>query len=218
MSSHVSHPPIQDSLGDANTVLVESSSTDPERATTCADCLHSHPTDRENLLWVTYTRGPDEKLSSWRRHSDATPANVGVVSVGDTMRSAAAASAAVSGSTMPDAADPRGGGQPNPVEAVENPSDLTGLGIAVSRYFGAWGADHPTSLCFDSITAMLQYVEFETAYRFLHVLTGRVTAAGAVGHFHVDPAAHDEQTMESLKTLFDAVVTLDDGDRTVRTR
>jgi hypothetical protein len=218
MSTHVPHPPIQDTLGDAAAVLVESSSTDPERATTCADLLHTRSADSENLLWVTYTRGPDEKLASWRQHSDAGPANLGVVSVGDTMRSAAAASAAVSGSGPSELSDARGSGPPNPVEAVENPSDLTGLGITVSRYFEAWGSDQPTSLCFDSITAMLQYTEFETAYRFLHVLTGRLSAAGAVGHFHIDPAAHDDRTVESLKTLFDAVVTLDDGERTVRTR
>ncbi|MFC5368507.1 DUF835 domain-containing protein [Salinirubrum litoreum] len=218
MPTHVSQPPIRDSLGEAATVLVESSSTDPDRAAVCTDLLHCHPTDRENLLWVTYTRGPDEKLSSWRRHADATPANLGVVSVGDTMRSAAAASAAVGGPEASGSADTSGSGPPNPVEAVENPSDLTGLGITVSRYFEAWGPAHPTSLCFDSITAMLQYVEFETAYRFLHVLTGRVATAGAVGHFHVDPAAHDDQTMESLKTLFDAVVSLDDDGRVVRTR
>jgi hypothetical protein len=211
------HTPIQRSLGDAATVLVESSATDAERAATCTDLLHRHPADRENLLWVAYTHGPDEKLGAWRRHSDATPANIGVVSVGDTMRSAAAASAAVGGPDAADRSEGRGG-PPNPVEAVENPGDLTGVGIAVGRYFEAWDAEHPTSLCFDSITAMLQYVEFETAYRFLHVLTGRVSAAGAVGHFHVDPAAHDDQTLASLRTLFDAVVTLEDGDHAVRTR
>jgi hypothetical protein len=218
MSTQHPHLQIRDSLGDAATVLVESSSTDPERAATCADLLHCHPDDRENLLWVTYTRGPDEKLASWRRHADATPANLGVVSVGDTMRSAAATSAAMSGPEAAESADTNGSRPPNPVEAVESPGDLTGLGITVGRYFEAWGSEHPTSLCFDSITAMLQYTEFETAYRFLHVLTGRITAAGAVGHFHVDPAAHDDRTVESLKTLFDAVVALDDGERTVRTR
>lgn len=217
MATHVPHSSLQDSLGDAATVLVESASTDPERPATCSDLLHRQSAARENLLWVTYTHGPDEKLQSWRRHTDATPANLGVVSVGDSMRSAAAASAAVGGPAggVPDEA---GGGVPNPVEAVENPSDLTGLGITVGRYFEAWGTDHPTNLCFDSITALLQYVEFETAYRFLHVLTGRVAAAGGVGHFHVDPAAHDDQTVASLQTLFDAVVTVEDGERVVRTR
>jgi hypothetical protein len=214
MATHVPDSSLQDSLADAETVLVESGSTDPGRATTCTDLLHRHSAAQENLLWVTYTRGPDEKLQSWRRHSDATPANLGVVSVGDTMRSAAAASAAVGGPDAGASTDE----VPNPVESVTNPSDLTGLGITVGRYFDAWGTDHPTSLCFDSVTALLQYVEFETAYRFLHVLSGRVAAAGAVGHFHVDPAAHDEQTLATLRTLFDAVVTVEDGEQVVRSR
>lgn len=218
MPTHVPHSSLQNSLADADTVLVESGATDSGRATTCADLLHRHSESPENLLWVTYTRGPDEKLQSWRRHSDATPANLGVVSVGDTMRSAAAASAAVGGPDAGTSSDETDGGAPNPVEAVENPSDLTGLGITVGQYFDAWGTDHPTSLCFDSITVLLQYVEFETAYRFLHVLSGRVSAAGAVGHFHIDPGAHDDQTVATLRTLFDAVVTVEDGERVVRTR
>jgi hypothetical protein len=217
MSTHAPDSSLEDSLAEAATVLVESDSTDSERAATCTDLLHRHPSAEENLLWVTYTRGPDEVLESWRRHSDATPANLGVVSVGDTMRSAAAASAAVVG---PDATDPDEAttGAPNPVEAVENPSDLTGLGITVGQYFEAWGTEQPTSLCFDSVTALLQYVEFQTAYRFLHVLSGRVAAAGAVGHFHIDPGAHDDQRVATLRTLFDAVVTVEDGERVVRTR
>lgn len=217
MATHVPHPSLDDTLAEVATVLVESDSTDPERAATCTDLLHRHPSGDENLLWVTYTRGPDEVLQSWRRHSDATPANLGVVSVGDTMRSAAAASAAVLGpdATGPDEANT---GAPDPVEAVENPSDLTGLGITVGQFLEAWGTDTPTSLCFDSVTALLQYVEFQTAYRFLHVLTGRVSTAGAVGHFHIDPGAHDDQTVATLRTLFDAVVTIEDGERVVRTR
>jgi hypothetical protein len=220
MATHAPHPPILNEIGDATAVLLESGSTDPDRATTCSDLLHSDSEDDENLLWITYTRSPDEKLGAWRRHTDATPANLGVVSVGDTMRSAAAASAAVDGpaGAGPGRPDSPNSGPPNPVEAVENPSDLTGLGITVGRYFEAWGTERPTRVCFDSITAMLQYVEFETAYRFLHVLTGRLSGAGSVGHFHVDPVAHDERTLASLQTLFDAVVTLDDGTRTVRTR
>jgi hypothetical protein len=39
-----------------------------------------------------------------------------------------------------------------------------------------------------------------------------------VGHFHVDPAAHDEQTLATLRTLFDAVVTVEDGEQVVRSR
>jgi hypothetical protein len=65
---------------------------------------------------------------------------------------------------------------------------------------------------------MLQYVELETAYEFLHAITGQLYAADARAHFHVDPSAHDSQTVDSITSLFDAVVELDDGDPTVRKR
>jgi hypothetical protein len=36
---------------------------------------------------------------------------------------------------------------------------------------------------------------------------------GAVGHLHVDPTAHDERTLHSLATLFDARVVVEAGRR-----
>lgn len=70
-------------------------------------------------------------------------------------------------------------------------------------------ADRVT-LCFDSLTAFLQYVDVADAYRYLHALIERLWSAGAVGHFHVDPGAHGEETLDALTGLFDAVVELGD--------
>jgi ABC-type nickel/cobalt efflux system permease component RcnA len=64
---------------------------------------------------------------------------------------------------------------------------------------------------------MLQYVDFETAYEFLHAVTGQVHAADARAHFHIDPDAHDRQHVEAITSLFDARVALGDEVR-VRTR
>jgi hypothetical protein len=61
-------------------------------------------------------------------------------------------------------------------------------------------------VCFDSLTAMLQYVDVETAYEFLHAITGQLYAADARAHFHIDPTAHDRTTVDSIASLFDAVV------------
>jgi hypothetical protein len=66
---------------------------------------------------------------------------------------------------------------------------------------------------------MLQYVEVETAYEFLHAITGQLYAADARAHFHIDPTAHDRMTVDSIASLFDAVVEFDDGpDPTIRKR
>jgi hypothetical protein len=65
---------------------------------------------------------------------------------------------------------------------------------------------------------MLQYVDVETAYEFLHTITGQLYAADARAHFHVDPTAHDAETVDAIASLFDAVVTLGDADPEIRKR
>lgn len=161
-----------------------------------------------NVLWISYTKSPDEQLRRWRSNGGCEPANIGIVSVGDTTRSAAAAGG--------------GSGPANgrPIESVSNPNDLTGLGIAINKYLERWrDEDGPTTVCFDSLTALLQYADLETAYEFLHILVGRVYAADATIHFHMDPGAHDDETVESVVSLVDAVIELSfDGDPDVRTR
>ncbi|MFC6726689.1 hypothetical protein ACFQE1_20420, partial [Halobium palmae] len=112
------------------------------------------------------------------------------------------------------------GGGAGPIKSVTDPGDLTGLGIAVNEFLHRWhGTDGRTVVCFHSLTAMFQYAELETAYEFLHVLTGRMYATDATVHFHMNPQAHDELTVEAVTTLVDAVVELDeDGGTTVRSR
>lgn len=100
-------------------------------------------------------------------------------------------------------------------ENVSTPSDLTGLGIQIGKFLSEW--DEPIVICFESLTAMLQYVDYETAYEFLHAVTGQTYAAGARAHFHVDPSAHDETGIAGITSLFDASVSLE-GETEVHTR
>ncbi|CQH62195.1 uncharacterized protein HHUB_3675 [Halobacterium hubeiense] len=89
--------------------------------------------------------------------------------------------------------------------AVADPGDLTGLGIAVSERLGDLPEDAEPAVCVDSLTTLLQYADTERAYRFLQVLCGRVRAAGGTVHVHADPAAHDERELDRLAGLFDGV-------------
>ncbi len=161
------------------------------------------------MLWISYTKSPDAQLRRWRAHADGFPSNLGIVSVGESSRSSASMRGG-SGSSV-------AGG---PIETVANPNDLTGLGIRVNEYLHQWSANGgDTAVCFDSLTAMLQYVQLNTAYEFLHIVTGRFYAVDAVAHFHMDPGAHDDRTIETIASLCDAVVELDDdGSASVRSR
>jgi len=102
------------------------------------------------------------------------------------------------------------------VEVVATPGDITALGIKLSRFLS--GGDGELTVCFDSVTAMCQYVEPETAYGFLHTIAVQLYAADATAHFHVDAAAHDESTVDLFASLCDAVVDVSDDEPTVRTR
>ncbi|WP_458207495.1 DUF7504 family protein [Haladaptatus sp. NG-SE-30] len=194
-------------LGDASSVLVLASSRSAATDETCIELLTQAPPEQENVLWVTFTRSPDTCLQDWLSHAGERPANLRFVSVGETVRSMAATSPAQGTTTEA------------VIDAVSNPGDLTGLGIKVSEALQQWyGNGNQTVVCFHSLTSLLQYSDVQTIYKFLHVLTGRFATARVTAHFHLDPGAHDAQTINTLKTLFDAVVELDGDERTIRTR
>lgn len=166
-------------------------------------CMHlSNPTaGRTDVLAVLYSRSPEDWLAQWRAHYGDPPPDLHVVDVDERARSTVAESAR----SAPDGV----------VLAVETPGDLTGLGITISEYLDRRadsGADGRTAVCFDSLTVLLQYVDLQRAFRFLHALTNRVAAAGAIAHFHLEPAAHDRRTLATLETLFDSAVEVPDDE------
>ncbi|QLH83733.1 DUF7504 family protein [Halosimplex pelagicum] len=100
-----------------------------------------------------------------------------------------------------------GGGRDHlPVREVTDPTDLTGVGIAVGEWLRACDADERPVVCLDSLSTLLQYADLERAFRFLHALVAQVRSAGATAYVSVDPGAHDEATLATLRTLFDAVL------------
>ena len=149
--------------------------------------------DQPNVLFVSYTRGPADCVDQWAGTGAA--ATLAGITVGDTAAEL-------------DREDVE-------TASVSTPSDLTGLGIEIGRVLSAW--EGPTAVCFDSVTTMLQYVDFETAYEFLHTVTGQFHAADARAHFHIDPQAHETTTIDGITSLFDARVDAGE-DLTVRTR
>lgn len=154
---------------------------------------------RRNVLTVTLTETPDTWVDRWRARAGGRPEALGFVTV-DKTRSATATS---------DGALRMG----NDVSArvVSSPDDLTGLGIAVDGYLSEWDGSGTRSVVWlDSLTVLLQYVELRRAFRFLHVLLGRIRKAGADAMFHLDPDAHDERTVATLRSLFDTVATPDE--------
>ena len=184
-------------LGDAPAVMLGTPSMG-NGGDSCLDLLTRGDPASTCVLWVSFTRSPAACLDHWRSRHGTEPAEFGVISVGD--------APGRTGTAV----------DPATVETVANASDLTGIGIAVNEFVA--DRDEPLTVCFDSLTTLLQYVDLETAYEFLHALTGQLYSVGARSHFHIDPDAHDEQTVHTLLSLFDAEVDLSGPEPSVRTR
>jgi len=198
---------IGDELDGASNVLFLTSSMDREADELCLNLLAGEDIDRTNVLLTTFTTTPDTWMQSWTTTVGRPPANLKIISVGEITRSAAVRTPGVGGPTT------------QVVDTVSSPGDLTGLGIKVSEQLEAWNGDgNRTSVCFDSVTALLQTAELQTAFRFLHVLTGRFDAVDATAYFYLDPEAFDDRTVSTLTMLFDATVTRDGDEWVVRTR
>ena len=105
------------------------------------------------------------------------------------------------------------------IKYASSPVDMTGIGIKLSEFlqaFGDRGIDR-NRVMVHSLSTLLMYADLQTVFRFLHVFTGRIQSVDGLGLFSIDSSAHDEQSLNTLKQLFDGIVTVpDDGDVEIR--
>lgn len=99
---------------------------------------------------------------------------------------------------------------------VGGPADLTGYGVALDKVFDA--ADAPLLVRVDSLTTLLQHTDTTDAFRFVHVLCGRVAREDAVLVAGIDGDAHDRQTVATLLQPFDVTIVETDPGLRVRRR
>ena len=100
------------------------------------------------------------------------------------------------------------------VEYVNSPGDVTGVGIGISeqlRRFSEDGTEH-TRIAFHPLSTLLLYSDVETVFRFLHVLRGRIDEVGAIGLFTIDPTTHKEETVNTVKQVFDGAIEIRDAE------
>ncbi|SEQ45715.1 RAD55 family ATPase [Natrinema salaciae] len=110
------------------------------------------------------------------------------------------------------------------IKYASSPVDMTGIGIKLSEFLQEFYETRGLTrnrVLLHSVSTLLMYSDLQTVFRFLHVFTGRIQSADALGVYVIDSTAHDDQTMNTLKQLFDAVVeleeTADDEEPAIRT-
>lgn len=184
---------------DSSNVLLLAPSLSDGDDEVCRELLTiSNPGD-QNLLSVRLTGSADAPMQSVPGRPAGRPERVGIISVGDTARSA--------GQEATPNARPTG---PLSTETIADPRDLTRLGNTITNYIAAWEENPaPTALCFDSLTSLLHHAEFDRVFRFIHLLVGRIRQYDAFAHFHLDPGAHDDRTVDRMLHLFDGAIDVD---------
>ena len=103
------------------------------------------------------------------------------------------------------------------IKYASSPVDMTGIGIKLSEFLQDFYEERGLTqnrILLHSVSTLLMYSDLQTVFRFLHVFTGRVQSADALGMYVIDSTAHDDQTMNTLKQLFDAVIRVEEGDGT----
>src|SRR6056297_233686 len=107
---------------------------------------------------------------------------------------------------------PSGGDE---ITYASSPKDMTGIGIQLSEFLQAFykdGGVKRNRILLHSLSTLLMYSNLQTVFRFLHVFTGRVQSADALGIFVIDSTAHDQQTMSTLQQLFDGQIEVREGE------
>lgn len=162
----------------------------------CSRLLGAEADDRERLLVCTEcAEHLDERLG------EADPASVHVVGCGTLTRSAA----------------DHAGSPVGPRTTHVPAGDIDALRSTVATEIDAYGGLEPARLrvCVDSLRPMLDDHDRPTVTGFLETVTGHVSDAGGMGHYHL-AVAIDDPRVEALAPLFDAVVEVRaDADGTV---
>lgn len=142
---------------------------------------------------VSYAQSIEDWLSN---HQRSALKSVAFVSVGETVRSTAAATP-LAPPTVPD--------REPIIEGVADPADLTSLGLTVQSQLKEFHESGRGELvvCLDALPALVGAVSLRRAFRFLHLLTALIDRYDATAYYHATPELAPE-TLETLRPLFDA--------------
>jgi KaiC/GvpD/RAD55 family RecA-like ATPase len=98
------------------------------------------------------------------------------------------------------------------VHRVAAPSDMTGIGVAVTDCFDRLhdAGFERGRLGLTNLSTMITYADQQTVFKFCHVLSSRLDPADFLGTFTIDSSAHDQQTLQVIKQTFDGVIEIEE--------
>ncbi|WP_458210518.1 helix-turn-helix transcriptional regulator [Haladaptatus sp. NG-SE-30] len=180
--------------GASNVLVLAPLTPDGNRAH--MEFIASTVTADTNIASVTYTQPPVQWLDDWHQNIGTFPGEIHHIHA--------------SGMAQADSND-----EPVPDRVsteVVDPTDPMAIIAPLSDRLEAWAdGDTRPVVSVQTLTVLLEYVDFDTTFRYLHILTHRIQAADATGYFQMDPDIHEPEIVNALKPLFDVVVELSEG-------
>ncbi|WP_049985330.1 DUF7504 family protein [Halobellus rufus] len=182
--------------GGASNVLLSGPGDCPAEQDLCARLMESGTDDPVNLLVVSISETPSQRLSTLESYLEGPVGETAVVDVRNYNRE-----------TSYENYD-----GPVDVRTVSNAQDLRRIGIVTSKLLTEWDdVSGPVTMCVHSLSDLLDVNEdHQQVFRFLHVLRGRVQSAGVRAHYHFDPTRYEGQTVRTFESLFDTVLQFDE--------
>jgi KaiC/GvpD/RAD55 family RecA-like ATPase len=108
------------------------------------------------------------------------------------------------------------------IYSVSDPSDMTGIGIGITKCFDRMRNNGVTEgrMALTSLSTMVRYADRETVFKFCHVLSSRLDSAGFLGLFTINSGAHEERTVQVITQAFDGNIEVreNEGAREVRVK
>jgi KaiC/GvpD/RAD55 family RecA-like ATPase len=99
------------------------------------------------------------------------------------------------------------------IKYTSSPVDMTGIGINFSEFIEELHTERDIErnrVVLDSLSTLLIYSDLQTVFRFMHVFTSRIADTEAIGIHLLDSTAHDMETINTLKQLFDGMITIEE--------
>jgi len=189
-------------IGNTSNLLLVGPLLCPADYDLCSRLIRAGNEDLANLLLVTYTESPDTRLDVLEAYPGNLPDDVVVIDAGGSTTSRVESTGT----------DQIRSGDAATIETISSPTNIQRLGITISQYVAEWAStEGDTLICFHSLSPLLQTVEdTQRVFRFLNTLFGRVQSADAYAHYHLDPDAHDQETISTFRPMFDEIVTFDE--------
>lgn len=185
--------PFQGMLDDAASVLLLAPTLEPPDDRACIELLAPDGSPGVNVLSVTVSESPGDRLVVWQQQfGESLPERAAIVGMdgSESRRTGAAAD-----------------DLPITVDLLSTPVDPVEFASRITQHLGRWEeTPEPTRVCIHSVTALLDSLDLPAVVRLTNVLNDRFASTNAVGHYHMDSAAHDEETLTELRPLFDVVV------------